>query len=322
MAHGPKFAMVKRSPPVTEYVGVIEQACGKLQQGEAEELRGEVKTIIKKTYSPPPNITKEERKAITELKRDPTRMILTADKGVSLVVMDTEYNRKAEELLQQPTYKPIPTDPSSRCKNKLINILKSIKAEGGMSEAIYKRLYPTGAGSPKFYGLPKIHKEGMPLRPIVSSIGAVTYAASKEASRILKPLVGRSPYHAQNTQDFIQQIEGIQLQLDQCMVSFDVKAPFTSVSIQPAINIIKKLLEEDQSHQQGITMSVNNIICLLEFCLKSTYFTYQGKYYEQLEGAAMGSPISPIVANLYMKNFEEKVISTVPHPLSLEKICW
>ena len=152
-------------------------------------------------------------------------MILTAHKGVSLVVMDTaEYKKKAEELLQQPTYQPIPTDPTSKCKNKLISMLKSIKAEGGISESVYKRLYPTGAGSPKFYGLPKIHKEGMPLRPIVSSIGAVTYATPKELSRILKPLVGRSPYHIQNTQDFIQQNEDIQLQPDQCMMSFVVKA--------------------------------------------------------------------------------------------------
>ena len=98
------------------------------------------------------------------------------------------------------------------------------------------------------------------------------------------------------------------------MVAFDVKACFTSVPIQPAINIIKKLLEEDQSLQQRTTMSVNNITFLLEFCLKSTYFTYQGKYCEQLEGAAMGSPISPIVPNPYMANFEEKAISTAPHP--------
>ena len=255
-------------------------------------------------------------KAIRESKEDKSRMVLTADKGVSLVVIDTvEYKKKAEELLQQPTYQPIPTDSISKYKNKLISMLKSIKAEGGISEAIYKRLYPTGAGSPKFYGLSKIHKEGMPLRPIVSNTGAVTYSTSKELSRILKPLVGKSPYHIQNSQDFIQQIQGIQLQPNQCMVTFDVKALFTSVPIQPAITIIKKkLLKEDQSLQQRTTMSVNNITCLLEFCLKSTYFTYQGQHFEQLEGAVMGSPISPIVANLYMENFEEKAISTTPHP--------
>ena len=88
----------------------------------------------------------------------------------------------------------------------MINLLKSIKTEGGMNENLYRRLYPTGAGSPKFYGLPKIHKVGIPLRPIVSSIGAVSYETSKELARILKPLVGKSPYHVHNTQDFIQQI--------------------------------------------------------------------------------------------------------------------
>ena len=217
MAHGPNYAVVPRSPPIIEYVAVIEQVCSKVQQREAEELRGEVKSIIEKTHNPP-NITKEEMNAIRELKEDTSRMVLTADKGVSLVVMDTaDYKKKAEDLLQQPTYQPIPTDPTTKYKNKLISMLKSIKAEGGISEAVYEKLYPTGAGSPKFYGLPKIHKEGMPLRPIVSSIGAVTYSTSKEISRILRPLVGKSPYHIQNSQDFIQQIQGIQLQPNQCM---------------------------------------------------------------------------------------------------------
>ena len=107
------------------------------------------------------------------------------------------------------------------------------------------------------------------------------------------------------------------------MVSFDVKALFTSVPIQPAITIIKKLLEEDQSLQQRTTMSVNNITCLLEFCLKSTYFTYQGQHYQQLEGAAMGSPLSPIVANLFMEDFEQKSHKYSSTPtLLLEKDMW
>ena len=66
-----------------------------------------------------------------------------------------------------------------------------------MDDATYKRLYPTGASPTRFYGLPKVHKSGMPLRPIVSTIGSVTYETSKELSRILKPLVGRS-HHVQN----------------------------------------------------------------------------------------------------------------------------
>ena len=137
-------------------------------------------------------------------------MILTADKGVCLVVMDkTDYMEKSEELLSKSTYKILPSDPTTRHKNKLIALLKSIKAEGGMQENTYKKLYPTGASSPKYYGLPKVHKTGIPLRPIVSSVGSVSYETAKELSKILKPLVGNTPYSVRNTKDFIHSIKDL-----------------------------------------------------------------------------------------------------------------
>ena len=148
-----------------------------------------------------------------------------------------------------------------------------IKTEGGINDVIYRRLYPTGTGSPKFYGLPKVHKEGMPLRPIVSSIESVTYDPSKELSRILKPLVGKSPYQVQN-KEFLQHLEGIQLGPDEIIMSYDVKALFSSVPIQPALNMTENLLEEDPVLQQRTSMTVKHITCLLEFCLRSTYFTF------------------------------------------------
>ena len=60
-------------------------------------------------------------------------------------------------------------------------------------------------------------------------------------------------------------------------------------------------------------MLVGGIVLLLEFCLRNTYFSFQGQFYEQAEGVAMGSPVSPIVANLYMGYFEQKALSTLPH---------
>ena len=61
-------------------------------------------------------------------------------------------------------------------------------------------------------------------------------------------------------------------------------------------------------------MEVSDIILLLEFCLKNAYFSFQDQFYEQVEGAAMGSPVSPIVANLYMEYLEQKALSTAPNP--------
>ena len=208
LLHGPNFVIVPKEPPTSEYIMTIEKACLKLPTGKVEELRGEIKAILKKKINYKPNITKEEHWAIKELRNDNTRMVLTADKGVSMVVMDKEdYNTKSEELLQSSTYKILTTDPTNRQKNKLISLLKSIKAEGGISESTYKRLYPKGATTPKYYGLPKVHKKDTPLRPIVSSIGSVTYETAKELCRILKPLVGRSTHHVRNNQGFIHNIE-------------------------------------------------------------------------------------------------------------------
>ena len=50
------------------------------------------------------------------------------------------------------------------------------------------------------------------------------------------------------------------------------------------------------------------------FCLVNTYFLFDGQFFEQTKGAAMGSPVSPIVANIYMEAFEDRAINTALHP--------
>ena len=152
----------------------------------------------------------------------------------------------------------------------------------------------------------------------MSSRGSTNYEVAKELARILRPLVGSSP-HIKNTGDFIEQIKGITLQANECITSYDVSALFTSVPIDPAINIIKGRLELIQELHSRTTMKVEHIISLLEFCLKTTYFQFQGKFYEQIQGAAMGSPISPIVANLFMEDFEVKAINTAQCPPNMWK---
>ena len=142
----------------------------------------------------------------------------------------------------------------------------------------------------------------------------MNYEVAKDLSRIVRPLVGKSPHHIKNTGDFVQQVKRIILQQGECVTSYDVFALFTSVPIEPAITIIRRKLELDQELHKRTTMKVEQIISLLEFCLKTTYFQFQGRFYEQLQGAAMGSPISLIVANLYMEEFEIKSINSAEYP--------
>ena len=156
----------------------------------------------------------------------------------------------------------------------------------------------------------------------LSSCGSVTYGVAKELAKILKPLVGKSPHHITSTQDFVEQAKHIKLEPGECLSSYDVSALFTSVPIDTALNIIKDLLDKDNTLKERTVMEVWDIILLLEFCVKNTYFSFQGQFYEQVEGAAMGSPVSPIVANLYMKYLEQKALSTAPTPLSSDTGMW
>ena len=64
-------------------------------------------------------------------------------------------------------------------------------------------------------------------------------------------------------------------------------------------------------------LPAQDIVLLLEFCLKNIYFSFQGQYYEQIEGVAMGSPVSPIVANFYMEYLEQKALSIAIHPTKI-----
>ena len=132
----------------------------------------------------------------------------------------------------------------------------------------------------------------------MSSRGSISYEVAKELVPIIRPLVGSSPHHTKNTGNSIEQIKGITLQANESITLYDVSALFTSVPIDPAIHIIQRRLELDQELHSRTTMKVEQIISLPEFCLKTTYFQFQGRFYEQIRGAAMGSPISPIVANL------------------------
>ena len=128
LAKGPNFAVTPRQPPNLEYITAIEAACTKLSQQDAEELRADINRVLRSSHPPKPNLTKNQMSALRELKKDRDRIVLTADKGVAMVVMDRQdYINKAKHLLNQNTYKTITKDPTNTIKNKLINILKTIK---------------------------------------------------------------------------------------------------------------------------------------------------------------------------------------------------
>ena len=83
------------------------------------------------------------------------------------------------------------------------------------------------------------------------------------------------------------------------LVRFDVVSLFTKIPLDEAVKVINEVTDPETAK-------------LDEICLRSTFFSFQGEFYEQVSGVAMGSPLPPIVANLFMENFEKKALASFP----------
>ena len=323
LKQGLNFAVTPSAIPVEEFIIGVESACRCIGPAskEAQMLRADSVRILKNAPPPKPNLKKKERIALDSLARDKDITIVPADKGRAVVVMNAaDYKAKANSLLSDTkTYQKLDKDPTSKFSTKLVNQLKDLKKENVLDEREYRRVYPTSAVIPRFYGLPKVHKQGAPLRPIVASRGSITYNLAQMIAQILSPLVGKNGYALKNSAAMVQELSQLTLKESDVLVSFDVTALFTKVPVDRSLDIILDRLEKDASLSSRTRLTAVQIRDLLRTCLKTTYFQYDGVIYTQVEGAAMGSPISPIVANLYMEWFEETALQSFPFQLTVWK---
>ena len=203
---GPKFAVSYSKVPLTEYIAVTRRICDELGENTAgrdcTEIYQKTKEVLhhfKEKKGPTCNITKEEWEAIKTLKEDPSHVVLTADKGAALVVMDkSQYIDKCMALLNDTkVYKPC-KDTTKKLQRDIQESLQRLNREHGTSrlydwsKLYYNKLLPTGNSSPvpRFYGLPKIHKANCPMYPIVSACGMATYQLAKFLTKILQRYMG------------------------------------------------------------------------------------------------------------------------------------
>ncbi|GJQ76307.1 hypothetical protein Trydic_g2034 [Trypoxylus dichotomus] len=176
---------------------------------------------------------------------------------------------------------------------RTVNILRA----SSLPDEVKKQVIVTEALPPRLYGLPKIHKRDIPLRPIVSAIGAPTFLLVKHLTTLLQPYIGEKPSYIRDSAHFVEKLRKIRFNPGDILVSFDVVSLFTKVSLVDPLRYIAHLFPPD-------------ITNLFKHCLMTSYFVWDGSFYEQTDGVAMGSPSSPVVANPFMEQFESLAIET------------
>ncbi|XP_046406220.1 uncharacterized protein LOC124171127 [Ischnura elegans] len=293
---GLNFAAAPHKILIKDIIGGIEQAVRKVSHDVAEEIRNEVSTFLKKAKPPKANLKPSERSALRRFTRNKDITILPADKGNATVIMKTEdYRRKMLDLPDDAAYRILPRDPTESITKRTVELIK----KSNIPEEFSRNLRPPAPAPPRMYGLLKIHKDGIPLRPIVSDIGSPTYNLARHLTGILAPHVGNCGHHVKNSADFVKILEGIYLNPSGIMISLDVVSLFTRVPLHEALSHLEKKFDA-------------NTVKLFHHALTSTYFTFDNCYYEQKDGVAMGSPLSPAIANFFMEDFEEHALNSAP----------
>ena len=165
-----------------------------LSESTKENIRSRVTFTLQSASLPNSNLTPDEQKQLQRLKTDKNIVILHADKGRVTVVMDkTDYNDKMDSLVNdKQTYEVLKRDPTPALQRKLNNKLLTLKKTDKIDFRRYNRLRCSVPQPPKLYGLPKLHKPNIPMRPVVSFSGSPTYQLSKYLTNVLKPLTDES----------------------------------------------------------------------------------------------------------------------------------
>ena len=96
-------------------------------------------------------------------------------------------------------------------------------------------------------------------------------------------------------------------------MSFDVVSLFTKVPTDLAIKITRERLQGDHTLEDRTALTIDDITRLLKFCIQATYFSFRGKYHQQIFGTAMCSPVSVTVADMVMENVEQHALASFSH---------
>jgi hypothetical protein len=121
-----------------------------------------------------------------------------------------------------------------------------------MSKETYDSIVPCGSRAGIMYGLPKIHKDGVPIRPIISACGTYNYKLAKYLVQILTPLISNSKYIIKDTFDFVNKVSKLPINNNQIMISFDVESLFTNIPTLETIEIILERAFKNTNTYEGL----------------------------------------------------------------------
>ena len=258
--------------------------------------------------------SKADVNTIKSFAADKSIVVSKPDKGRGVVILDkSDYINKMDTILSDSSkFKLVSTTVSqtiTKLEDKINRFLGKIKNLKLISDTLYNELFVSGSIPGVLYGLPKVHKINIPLRPIFAACGTPAYKLAKFLVPVLTPLT-TNDHTVTNSYEFVEILKNYNNCEDMYMVSYDVESLFTNIPLYETIDICLSSLFSSCTHVIGLTKDLFKK--LLELSVLNSYFIFNGKLYWQCEGVGMGLPLGPTLANAFMCYHESKWLADCP----------
>ncbi|XP_067664187.1 uncharacterized protein [Haliotis asinina] len=304
LSRGLKFVPTRPLRNHDDFIINVEKGLQQLAPGgKVDFLRHQIADILQKSKPQQPNITKPEQQAITDLRKDKSITIVQADKG------------KAAILDDDTTYRKIKKDPTQKLQRQHKAHLKQLRDNYELSHELHHKLAVSHPQAPYARATVKIHKNPPKARLLVCSRDTVFYNTAQHLTKVLAPLGKTADSYISDSTDFCEKLKTVENPGK--IVSYDVVDLFTSVPINETLHILRNRLDNLDS-PLDTKLSTDSILQLITNSITSTYVTWGDELYEQIHGLPMGSPLSPILSEIYMTSFEHQALSSS----LIKPTCW
>ncbi len=303
------------SPVSSPLPSIIEERLG-LIRSRLEELSEIPDPADKRTYYQ--NLSFEHQKALTNLRKDRSITIKPADKGTCIVIQDTKQYllEGLKELEDRSTYVELDADTSLDTARQANELIKDCHLNKKLLSVFEKNHYTTDikdVRAQRLYWLRKVHKNPHQLRPIVSCCSGPTQKLSQLCNNLLKEYLGSVQSLVSSTGETVRIIESLKVPPDSrkalILATLDVKALYPSIPHEAGISMaLQQAIPTDPPVPSDYPKKAM-IKEMLKIILVGNTFQFAGRTFKQVRGIAMGTPVAPTWANLFMGKLETEALN-------------
>jgi hypothetical protein len=260
------------------------------------------------------NITPLQAKALASLQKNKNIVIKPTDKNLGPSVMDTtDYvDQILTEHLLTDTYLQLTEGEAKYRLNDIKDTLKTLLANNAnnlsKSEILFfKRSLQEHHRIPIFYGLPKVHKQPVTLRPVVSTSGSLLAIFSTWLDYRMKELLPLVQSHVKNSFTALAELKNLFIPNNALLFAADATSMYTNIEIDIGMSAIRSFLEDNKTRiPQDFPTEI--FLKILNLVMQNNIFSFANTFWLQLTGTAMGTPAACAYATLTFGHYENTLI--------------